>query len=79
LFIRATAQLRLIDRETTHYPVPVEADAQSLFTQFLLSYKLNPQTVLFLGTSNNYLGDTQTTLTQLDRTFFLKLGYAWVI
>jgi len=27
-----------------------------VFTQFLFSYKINPQTVLFLGYSDNALG-----------------------
>jgi hypothetical protein len=48
-----------------------------VFTQILFSYKLNPQTVLFLGYSDNYFGETGIDITQTDRTFFVKLGYAW--
>lgn len=41
-----------------------------------------PQTVLFLGYSDNRLGMLEpelirTDLTQTDRTFFFKIGYAW--
>jgi hypothetical protein len=55
----------------------VEEKTRTLFTQFLFSYKLNPQTVVFVGYSDNYLGLTDVDLSQLDRTFFVKLGYAW--
>ena len=78
LFVRAIAQLRMVDRNVALYTVPTTAEQQRLFTQLLLSYKLNPQTVFFLGYSDNYLGEAQTALTQLDRTLFLKLGYALV-
>jgi len=50
----------------------------ALFSQFLFSYKLNPQTVLFLGYSDTSAADQRIDLTRTDRTFFLKLGYAWV-
>jgi hypothetical protein len=50
-----------------------------LFSQLLFSYKINPQTVLFVGYSDNYYGDQDITLTQSDRTFFAKIGYAWVL
>jgi hypothetical protein len=32
--------------------------------------------VLLAGYSDNYLGNQEIDLTQRDRTFFLKLGYA---
>jgi len=40
-------------------------------------FRVNPQTVFFLGYSDNYLGLTGIDITQLDRTFFVKFGYAW--
>jgi len=79
LFIRATAQLRLVDRNESLYSAPVNDEERILFTQFLFSYKFNPQTVVFLGYSDNYRGVNDRTLLQLDRTFFLKLGYAWIL
>ena len=57
----------------------VEPEERSLFSQFLFSYKINPQTVLFLGYSDNYYGDRAIGVTQTDRTFFAKVGYAWVL
>lgn len=50
-----------------------------VLTQLLFSYKINPRTVLFIGYSDNYLGSQDFGLTQLGRTFFVKLGYAWVL
>jgi hypothetical protein len=44
----------------------------------LFSYKVNPQTVAFLGYSDNAQGTGSLALTRADRTFFVKLGYAWV-
>lgn len=45
----------------------------------MLLYKLNPQTVFFLGYSDNHEGDQDTDLTQSGRTLFAKIGYAWVL
>lgn len=81
-FIRAIVQHYDISRNATLYLFPVEPRTRTLFTQLLFSYKLNPQTVLFVGYSDNYLGMTEVDMsridiTQTDRTFFVKLGYAW--
>jgi hypothetical protein len=57
----------------------IEAKTQTLFTQLLFSYKLNSQTVLFLGYSDDQLGTPDFSLTRTDRTFFFKVGYAWVM
>lgn len=59
------------------YLVPVPAVSKDFFLQLLFSYKINPQTVLFLGYSGNSTGDRSIPLTQHDRTFFMKIGYAW--
>lgn len=52
---------------------------RQIASQVLFSYKINPQTVLYLGYSDNYFGDEETDITQSDRTFFAKIGYAWVL
>jgi hypothetical protein len=39
---------------------------------------VNPQTVLLVGYSDNGSGLEDVALTRTDRTFFLKIGYAWV-
>lgn len=71
-FVRWIGQYLDVDRGD------VGAD-QNFFNQFLFSYKINPQTVLFAGYSDTYLGNQQIELTQQDRTLFLKIGYAWML
>lgn len=79
-FFRAILQYTDIAREPARYVVPVEDHSRRLFTQFLFSYKLNPQTVLFLGYSDNSTAERRgADLLRMDRTFFVKLGYAWVL
>ncbi|HEX5760510.1 MAG TPA: DUF5916 domain-containing protein [Thermoanaerobaculia bacterium] len=53
--------------------------SEDLFTQLLFSYKLNPQTVLFLGYSDQRIGLGDLGLEQTGRTFFFKVGYAWLL
>lgn len=78
-FLRAIVQFQDLDRNLALYGYPVAEKTQELFSQLLFSYKLNAQTVLFLGYSDNSLGMSGIDLTRADRTFFLKIGYAWVL
>ncbi|HEY7214423.1 MAG TPA: DUF5916 domain-containing protein [Thermoanaerobaculia bacterium] len=77
-FLRAILQYTDIDRTPALYHVEVDDQTETLFSQLLFSYKLNPQTVLFVGYSDNSFGDQRIDLTRTDRTLFLKIGYAWV-
>ena len=77
-FVRAIFQYRDLEQTPELFDRPVEPEVDRLFTQLLFSYKLNPQTVAFVGYSDNRLGFLDTSLTQTDRTFFVKLGYAWL-
>lgn len=76
VFIRAIIQYTDINRNTGLYEFEVDPEYQKLFSQFLFSYKINPRTVLFLGYSDQYNGYMTIPLTQVKRTFFLKIGYA---
>ena len=78
MLARVILQHTDIDRDPSLFTEDVEASTERLLTQLLLSYKLNPQTVLFLGYTENGAGNQDLTLTRVDRTFFLKIGYAWV-
>ncbi|MFD2166934.1 sugar-binding protein [Thalassotalea euphylliae] len=50
----------------------------TLSTQLIYSYKLNPQTVFFLGYSDNsFEDDFVGNLKQQQRTLFTKISYAW--
>ena len=84
IFLRAILQYRDFKYNVDYYnedpPEPLE---QKVFSQLLFSYKINPQTVLFLGYSDNYTGgeinERDTPLTQTDWAFFFKVGYAFVL
>jgi len=78
-FFRVVLQYSDIRRNTDLYKDVVDRRSNNLFTQLLFSYKINPQTVLFIGYSDNYFGTQDYRLVQADRTFFVKLGYAWVL
>jgi hypothetical protein len=75
-FVRAIFQYTNIGRNPALYRAPVDRRDRNLFTQLLFSYKINPQTVLFAGYADTRLGIDLVHLTQTDRTFFVKLGYA---
>jgi hypothetical protein len=78
-FARGIVQYFDIERRPELYLRPVEAAEETLLTQLLFSYKLNPQTLLFVGYSDDYLGSSTSDLTQADRTLFVKVSYAWVL
>ncbi len=78
-FLRAIVQYSDVKYNPALYSFPVEAREKGLFTQLLFSYKLNPQTVLFLGYTDSGIGTANIDLTRASRTFFLKIGYALVL
>ncbi len=77
-FVRAIIQYQDISRDPDLYTFPVERHDKNLFGQFLFSYKINPQTVLFTGYTNTRQGIFGIPLTQTDRSFFVKIGYAFL-
>jgi Carbohydrate family 9 binding domain-like/Domain of unknown function (DUF5916) len=77
-FVRAILQYTDITRDPALYLFPTTPTTHRLFSQYLFSYKLNPQTVLLMGYSDNASGTQSIDLTRTDRTFFMKIGYAWV-
>ncbi|NIM49932.1 MAG: hypothetical protein GTN62_06560 [Gemmatimonadales bacterium] len=79
IFMRTILQYVHYDRNADVYTFEIDPVSKSLFSQLLFSYKINPQTVLFVGYSDNHTGDHEIGLTQRDRTVFVKIGYAWVL
>ena len=77
-FFRAIIQYVFYDYNPSNYTYEIDSLYKRFFTQLLFSYKINPRIVLFIGYSDNYFGGQDFGLTQSDRTFFLKMGYAWV-
>jgi hypothetical protein len=76
-FFRSILQYIDYNYNTDNYTFEINPEYKHLFIQLLFSYKLNPQTVLFLGYTDNYLGNRDYRITRSDRTLFLKIGYAW--
>jgi hypothetical protein len=79
MFFRSIIQYVNYDFNPGNYTFDTDSEQKNFFSQLLFSYKFNPRTVLFLGYSDNYFGDQGIRLTQSDRTFFLKIGYAWML
>jgi Domain of unknown function (DUF5916)/Carbohydrate family 9 binding domain-like len=78
-FVRAITQYFDVRRHPELYTFPINSKDQALFNQFLFSYKINPQVVLFLGYSDNYTNSPLNDLARASRTFFFKIGYAFVL
>ena len=82
-FLRAIVQYTDITRDPELYRHPVTPQTRQVFQQYLFSFKLNPQTVLFAGYSDNSAGtggvNQSIDMVRQNRTFFIKLGYAWAL
>ena len=69
-----------IEREPSSYVKEVDARYRALSTQLLYSYKLNPQSVVFVGYSDSgYQDDDLSRLEKDNRTLFAKFSYAWIL
>jgi hypothetical protein len=77
--VRVILQYLDLERNPDLHIEPVAARTERLFSQLLFSYKVNPQTLLFVGYSDNSLSGDTFSLTRADRTFFFKLGYAFLL
>jgi hypothetical protein len=78
-FLRTILQYADFNYNAETYTFPIDPRFKHLFSQILFSYKINPQTVLFLGYSDDYYGYRLIPIKQNNRTFFLKIGYALVL
>lgn len=79
-YLRLSMVYSDIDRNVNNNPyVNVSAKNKNLSTQLIYAYKLNPQTVFFLGYSDSsYQDDYLDELSREERTFFSKISYAWM-
>jgi len=77
-FIRAILQHVAYDYHSELYEDGRSAREEELYAQLLFSYKVNPRTVVFVGYSEDAVGDAAYDLTTASRSLFVKLGYAWV-
>jgi hypothetical protein len=75
-FLRAIGQWVETTRDQSLYEDEVERRSGTLSASALLAYKLNWQTVLFLGYGDGRELDDQETLQPSDRQLFAKISYA---
>jgi hypothetical protein len=75
-YIRAILQYVNYGFNTENYLFQMMPELKRLNTQLLFTYKLNPRTVLYLGYSDQYHGNSAYRLTQNSRTLFAKISYA---
>lgn len=78
-YLRLISQHVDVRRDPTLYLDPVDARVRDLANQLLFAYKINPQTVFFLGYSDGYLAIDDDRWEQQGRTFFMKMSYAWLL
>lgn len=69
-----------VDQNPDNNPLKtVNKRSNSMSTQLIYAYKLNPQTVFYLGYSDSsYQNDYLANLEREQRTFFTKISYAWM-
>jgi hypothetical protein len=78
-FFRGILQHVHYDFNMDLYSIVFDNVQKQFFTQFIFSYRINPQTVLYLGYSDNYDGNQEFNLIRNNRALFLKIGYALVL
>jgi hypothetical protein len=76
MFIRGTAQYVSTNRDSSLYAFSVAPKAGTFSGQALVSYKLNWQSVLFVGYGDDRMLSAQDRFEKVDRQFFVKISYA---
>lgn len=78
-FLRLITQHSLLRTWPEHYLEPSDRVSRQWTHQLLFAYKLNPQTLLFLGASAGEAGDSQRWARTLQRSVFMKFSYNWQV
>ncbi|NKF50370.1 carbohydrate binding family 9 domain-containing protein [Shewanella sp. WXL01] len=80
-FIRLSSIYTHIERDPSLYQYRnPDKVYQDLGNELLYGYKLNPQSVFYLGYSDAFVAnDDIDSLTQNDKTYFMKVSYAWLL
>jgi len=79
-YLKLNLVYRDVDRNQANNPnVNSSQINKNLSTQLIYAYKLNPQTVFYLGYSDFSLqNDDIASLSRAEKTFFTKVSYAWM-
>jgi hypothetical protein len=78
MLVRLIGQYVEVTRDPSLWTFPVASKEGGFAGSALFSYKLNWQTVLFLGYGDNRTLQESGDLTPADRQFFLKVSYAFL-
>jgi hypothetical protein len=76
MFVRGTLQYVSTNRDPGLYLFDVPATSGTVNGQVLLSYKLNWQSVMFVGYGDDRTLSAQGQYVKADHQFFVKLSYA---
>jgi hypothetical protein len=76
--LRVIGQYVDVEREPGLYSFPVDRHGGSFLASVLYSYKINWQTVLFLGYGDDRLLSAQDDLVSTGRSLFFKVSYAYL-
>ena len=76
-FVRVIGQYVSTNRDPSLYLSSVAADSGTFSGSALFAYKLNWQSVLFLGYGDDRELSDQNRLERADRQFFVKVSYAF--
>jgi hypothetical protein len=75
--LRVIGQYVTTERDQELYGFPIPAKSGGFFGSVLYSYKLNWQTVLFLGYGDDRVLTSQDQLEEVGRSLFFKVSYAY--
>lgn len=80
-FIRLSSIYTRINRNVAQYLYSApQSEEAHLGNELLYGYKLNPQSVFYLGYSDSLqANDELSRLTRDEKTYFMKLSYAWLL
>jgi hypothetical protein len=76
-FVRAIGQYVSTTRDPSLFGVDVVKRDGDFLASVLYGYRLNWQTVLFVGYGDNGIVDEGNSLVRTNRSFFVKVSYAW--
>jgi hypothetical protein len=78
IFLRAIVQNRRSNFNQALYKFPIDQHSGSLASQLLLAYKLNWQTVMYVGYSDlQSVLNSENNFATANRQYFFKLSYAF--
>jgi len=83
-FIRLSVIYNNTSRNPFNYPLldsdDITATSKNLSSELLYAYKINPQTVFYLGYSEHRYGEEDfSSLEQDEKSLFMKFSYAWLM